>query len=502
MKTLKLLAIFFAIPIICFFSLGSALDDQQRVWNAEVHKRVTTERAQEFELPGLCESAPASNVDVSPICDPFRNTLAFRTFSAALGLATLLFVGIVFLAGVASASNRQVLLRAFRPGLVVTNIVVAVLLIAQAMLLSGTIFYAASNGRADDNFVFYSILFGLAAAAGAFFALKPLFRSRKAQAVVIGHSLNPTDCPALWGFVKDLAQRTGSDAPHNLVVGLTPEFFVTEAEVQCIDAKVTGRTMYLSLPVCRILTVEELSAIVAHELGHFKGEDTAFSLHFYPIYKGAVDSVNGVAQTAGHIVRYANYIPIWGFQLVGWIASLTLYPSVYMLAFFLDAFAKAENKISRDRELAADAVAAQTAGAVQISTALVKVVAFTGVWHNVMSWMSNSLAAGHVEIEGKHYDPREFFANLSEMYASVVLHGAPHADLSELDTITIPHPTDSHPPLSVRLSALGLRLADITEQAVQVAPTNASHELIDNWQHLEAQLSSVAQKNYRPAITK
>lgn len=62
-----------------------------------------------------------------------------------------------------------------------------------------------------------------------------------------------------------------------LVVGLTPTFFVTEADVHCIGGTVTGRTMYLSVPLCRILTVEELSAVIAHELGHFRGEDTVCS---------------------------------------------------------------------------------------------------------------------------------------------------------------------------------------------------------------------------------
>jgi Zn-dependent protease with chaperone function len=42
--------------------------------------------------------------------------------------------------------------------------------------------------------------------------------------------------------------------------------------------------------------VQELSAVIVHELGHFKGADTAFSLHFYSIYRGTFDSLQGVSE--------------------------------------------------------------------------------------------------------------------------------------------------------------------------------------------------------------
>ena len=205
----------------------------------------------------------------------------------------------------------------------------------QAVLVSSTFFYAAYRnepGKKDDA-IFYSCLFGAAAAAGVFFTLKPLFKKHTAQATVVGKSVTVADSPMLWTFVKNLAGRTQSDVPRNLVVGLTPEFFVTEAEVQCIDGKLEGRTMYLSAPLCRIM--RELEAVIAHELGHFQGEDTAFTLHFYPIYRGAIDSLNGVSEVATSINKVTAYIPIAAFKILGLIGSLSLFPTVYMLAFFL-----------------------------------------------------------------------------------------------------------------------------------------------------------------------
>ena len=398
------------------------------------------------------------------------------------------------LAGLVSKAKRHVLLRVFRPGLVISNIVVAVLLILQAVLLSGAYLYGVNNAQMDGNFYFYASFFGLAALAGVFFTIKPLFETaRRSQASVVGRSLNASEYPKLWQFVKHLAEKIGSDSPHNLVVGLTPAFFVTEEDVYCMGGKVTGRTMYLSVPLCRILTVEELSAVIAHELGHFKGADTAFSLHFYPIYRGALDSLHGVSRTATQITKYGQYIPIAGIRILALLGSLTLYPSLYMIGFFLECFAGAEKRISREREIAADAVAAETAGTANIATALTKLVAFTGMWDQVTSAMRDGLMAGYMNIGGERYDARQFFANASEVYAFTVAQCAEPTLLDGLDAKAIPHPTDSHPPLSIRLAALGKNLIDIRSDALNLSPHPSSNEVIDRCEELEVQLSTVEQ---------
>jgi len=406
----------------------------------------------------------------------------------------ILFAGLVMLAGLLSKANRHVLLRVFRPGLVLCNLVVAVLLILQAVLLSGTVLYKGYDGVKSEDFAFYAVLIWLASLAGVFFTIKPLFGAvRRAEATVVGHSLKVSEYPTLWQFVRRIAVQTGSDSPQNLIVGLTPAFFVTEGDVHCMDGTITGRTMYLSVPLCHLLTVEELSAVIAHELGHFRGADTVFSLRFYPIYRGAIDSLQGVSKVANKITKYGGVVPHAGVRILAWLGSLTLLPSIYMLAFFLECFAGAENRISREREIAADAVAAETAGAANIATALVKIVAFTGVWDHIISAMRDGLMAGYLDIDGQRYDAQQFFANVSEVYAATVAQFAGSNALDGLDAKTIPHPTDSHPPLSIRLAALGVALCDIRSDALKLSPKQSSNEMIDNWQNLEGQLSMVEQ---------
>jgi Zn-dependent protease with chaperone function len=493
-KKIKLVGIFLAVPVACFFALGSALSDQESAWIRELQKKLSPDRTRELGLPIACYNAVLrQSFDLTPVCSPYENTKTLRLLAILTAASTIFLAGLIMVAGVVSKSNRNVLVRVFRPGFVLSNIVVAALLLLQAVLLSGTYLYAVNNGNVDGDFYFYGALFGLAALAGTFFTLKPLFRKWKIQAMVVGRSLKRSEYPRLWMFVDALVEATGSDHPQNVVVGLTPEFFVTEANVLSLDGTLSGRTMYLSAPLCRILTTEELSAVIAHELGHFKGADTAFTLRFYPIYKGATDSLQGVAETAIRIARSTSYIPLAAFRIIGWIGSLSLYPSLYMMGFFLECFAGAEKSVSREREIAADAVAAETAGTLSIATALVKIVGFTSVWDQVVSGMKDGLLAGYLNIDGERYDARQFFANVSEVFALTVAAQAQPNALDGLDEKTIPHPTDSHPPLSIRLAALGKQLSEIRSDALNLPPHPSSNEIIDNCEELEVQLSNVEQ---------
>ncbi len=494
MKYVKLAAIFLAIPVICYFVLRSAMSDMDVAWGHALKKNnISPDRIPALAV--VCQNfSTVTELKLASICTPYTDAELFRNVAIFTAVGTVSFSLLVMVAGFVCKANRHLLLRLFRPGFVVSNLVVATLLIVQAVLISETIRCSSWNSADTADVYFYFVLFGLIALVGVFLTVKPLFRTaRKAQSTVIGQVLSVSDYPALWQFVGDLAQTVGSDLPHNLVVGLTPAFFVTEADVHCIGGTVTGRTMYLSVPLCRILTVEELSAVIAHELGHFRGEDTAFSLRFYPIYRGAVESLNGVSEAVTQINDFTRYIPINAIKLIGIMGSLTLLPSVFMISYFLECFSGAESAVSRDREIAADAVAAKTSGSANIATALVKLHAYTGMWDQLSVVMRDGLSVGHVNVGDERYDAPQFFSNVSELYAMTVAQCAEPRSLDGLDAKTIPHPTDSHPPLSIRLDALGQSLFAIRSGALNVSPNPSAHEVIDNCDDLEGRLSLIEQ---------
>ena len=215
---------------------------------------------------------------------------------------------------------------------------------------------------------------------------------RKAEAHVVGVHLPPEVVPRLWERVRSIARRLGALEPEHIVVGLDPNFFVTEANVKCLDKELTGRTLFCSLLLSRILTIAELDSIIGHELGHFKGADTTFSEKFYPIYRGTASALQAVAAAAQ-----------------GGANQLALLPAIAVLSYFMETFAVSERRISRARELAADAEGATVASFLRTAAcALVKVHAFAPQWGLLHERILQGLKA------------RSFFLNLSALYAEGV----------------------------------------------------------------------------------
>ena len=73
-------------------------------------------------------------------------------------------------------------------------------------------------------------------------------------------SLDLDQGAALRDFLKELTSKVGHIMPDNVVLGLTPNFLVTPADVTCLDGLLTGRTLYISLPLSRILTRSEMAS--------------------------------------------------------------------------------------------------------------------------------------------------------------------------------------------------------------------------------------------------
>jgi Zn-dependent protease with chaperone function len=221
-----------------------------------------------------------------------------------------------------------------------------------------------------------------------------------------------------------------------------------------------GRTLFCSLPLARILETDELLAIVGHELGHFRGEDTMFSKRFYPIYRG-------------------TWASLFELSVAGRAAFLgvSLWPAIAVFSFFLERFALAENAHSRERELLADAAGASVTSASCMGTALVKLHAFAAIWSGVRDAAVSTMRNGRM------------FVNTSDIFAMAV---ASHAKPSSFEGIAdrhTSHPTDSHPTLAVRLAALGVTVDEVAEAAMRIAPAAPASALVDDYNRYERMLS-------------
>ncbi|HEV2122658.1 MAG TPA: M48 family metallopeptidase [Chloroflexota bacterium] len=379
---------------------------------------------------------------------------------AAAGGALALGLGLVvaiWLAGLIARTNRVVLVLVFAPLLILTNVALVPLI-----AING----AVATFAVGALFPIAGVLMGIGAVFGVVAMLGRALSfpfARTPTLPVRGVPITADEQPRVWAFVQDLAASMHATPPQQIVVGLEPNFFVTHARVAHLDGEVRGRTLFLSLSFCRILSAEELKAIVAHELGHFQGWDTRFSEVFYPVYRGAVESLVSLRS-----------------EMSEGISGLPLYPAYSVLQFFLDSFAEAEARLQRTRELAADRCSVAATDAQTMASALVKVHGFHRYWRRAIVVLRDNIASAKKDL------------NVSRDFAEAA---AEHKDSwwmrHDLDQEEPPHPTDSHPPLSRRLQAVSLTIQDVSQRAFTVSPATPALDLFQEAEALERRLTLV-----------
>lgn len=262
--------------------------------------------------------------------------------------------------------------------------------------------------------------------------LRVTLRRQDAEPIqIIGQTLSPAQAPQLWSFVQDIARRTEARVPDTVVVGLNEGFFVTEHAVQLANGQRVpeGRVLYLPLPYMSFMERPEVSAVVAHELGHFTGEDTRYGLQFSPIYRSLLNSILAVTN------EHAD-------DDDGWRAWITAPASLYG-KWFLHSFDEAVHHWSRERELAADAFSSRIAGTAPAALALLRSAVLQEFVDEALA--HNQQAPPHLR-EGV----------LSRVRRQVAEHGLgdPRNHLDDQQS----HPLDTHPTLKQRLDALGVAI--------------------------------------------
>jgi Zn-dependent protease with chaperone function len=411
----------------------------------------------------VCAGGPGEK-DLEDVCGTYRHIRWIRKASTAAILLGLFMVVTPWAAGFTARSNRRVLLYFFKPGIYGTLVLTAVLIVLNAAILIASAYYLMAIFP-DPAFQWTLLFPALGGVYGAWIMVRSLASlPRRASVTVLGLPVSPDEQPGLWAHVRWLAEKTGAAVPDHIVIGLEPGFFVTEVDAHCIGGELKGRTMFVSLPMSRMLTLPEFSAVICHELGHFKGLDTRFSRSFYPVYRG----------TGEALTRLADFAEEGQSTLV----SFAVLPGLAALDHFYASFAEAENAISRERELAADAMAAETSGRVATASALVKLHAYEPLWDSFVARSRRFLK------EGRNYAVRQ---------SVTFVDGVAAADLSkllkDLPKTRTAHPTDSHPPLGARLDALGVDLAEVAETARAIKPADAAALLLDEIDKLDEALS-------------
>ena len=243
---------------------------------------------------------------------------------------------------------------------------------------------------------------------------------------VFGRQVTPSAAPGLWQIIAGLAAGQDALMPDQVVVGLHDGFFVTSSGIRLCpdDVPLQGRTLYLSAPDLALLDRDEVAAVIAHELAHFSGEDTAYTQRFLPVYAGIERSLWAIRQGSA-AAR----------------GSVLLRPAESLGLHVMATFDAAVKHWSRLRELAADQASSLPAGPRAAASALIRTGLIAGVADAVLS----------DAIQHPQAAPPNLVAAIVQR-ATATGPGDPGAQL----TNTQPHPTDSHPANARRIEALGV----------------------------------------------
>ncbi|MEY1422651.1 M48 family metallopeptidase [Morganella morganii] len=361
----------------------------------------------------------------------------------ATGILSLLFgAGAIYLcisSGRAARRSRDTLLNVFARcrkmlpfiltgQMTLVGLSIICVMAYEALWFAGN-FVLSGGGAKIMIFILISILLII------WYIIKGLFKLRKSFAMfrsepsdVTGHAVSREEAPGLWQWVDDIAAKVGTSSPDHIVVGMTECFYVTSHSISLNENQlIEGKTLYFPLLYSALLNREEASAVIGHELGHFTGEDTTYSLNFAPIYAGMSHSISLVAS-----------------EVQDYYSKVIMSPSVYLGIFFLEQFDFAVSHWSRIRELEADKAGASVSSPAAVASSLLRISAVS----EVISETLGELYEGTLKTDDL----------LPVVMARLRERGMPEAGqfLNEATS----HPSDTHPQTRTRIEALSQDISD------------------------------------------
>ncbi len=267
-----------------------------------------------------------------------------------------------------------------------------------------------------------------AGAAGVFSVVRAVIESRKGASVrVPALRVSRSHAAGIWDLISKISRGLKTPMPKNLILELGTDVFVVDGVVHTYDFSLTGRTLCISAPLLRVLKVAEFEAVLSHEMAHFTGDDTLYSHYFYPVYRGSARAVSALHAEASESA---------------WKLFILFVPMA-LVAGFCRLFTHIEKKISRTRELRADAIAAETSGPETMVQALTKLHAYGSLWQVTDAWMVSWLKESNA------------FTNISSFFVEYFRRDVPSLARSLQATAELTHPLNSHPSLLQRVQALG-----------------------------------------------
>jgi Zn-dependent protease with chaperone function len=199
-----------------------------------------------------------------------------------------------------------------------------------------------------------------------FLALLPLRFRRKPPGVRLTREAEP----AIWKLIDEIARATNQR---------TPDHLYTIAEVNAYAGRMPGANfLILGLPLVAVLRTSELSAVIAHEFGHYRANDAAWAVQIYRC-RHAIDNVIKRFRELEEMVPARCH---WMMFRAGVRVASLPFRTYNMI------FQRALRSVIEAQEHAADQIASDVAGPWAVRNAIRVVerasTAFDGYWQKVV----------------------------------------------------------------------------------------------------------------------
>jgi len=460
---------FLIIPVIGFFSASYVIN----MLEADIsYSLVEMCAMNETQLRRIFANPSAIQDGCNQIIEPVLLLYKASIISIIVSIAILL---VFKLSSSYCGTDRDKNALIFPKLIPLTVLIIAAQILVQGISLAYLSFLIPNEILGGIYFPVISFGIGIGAAIGFFQVASSLITLfKKPEQIERAKEINREAYPSLWSHVEAIAEKIEAKKPDNIVIGLQPTFYATTANVKLIEKEeaLTGETLFLSLPLMKLFTREEFDAVVGHELGHFKANDTNYTTKFAPVYMNLGQSLINLSNTSGSITALAKL------------------PAIYVLSAMYEAFETNIAAISRIREFEADKVGCEASSKEGLVYSLAKVVTYSKLWNQTILDNVKRLNNGKIT------------ANLSEVFRESSTYNIGRKDIDEIIKEVLPsivqHPTDSHPPLADRYENIGFDVNLITREKI-VHQGNAVEKLIDNAQSLEEELT-MAEHNFEVAV--
>ena len=418
----------FLIPAVTYVFAGHVQHDQDARFVAGIGQRIDAEKgmapAEKQARKDYYRSNPPSTICGSAdpeardyreaLCERFSDVWQFDMARKAAFwtlVASAVLMAAVLGLGALAFADRTLQYTSFVTGWRLTTVASAAALLVQGAMAVWLSFWVTA-------FFFHKyspklVLFvGFVVLAGVLVAVRGIFKRVQSSNQAVGELVSEDDAPQLWKRIRHMAQRLKTDPPRHIVAGIDANFFVTEAPLTVGRQTLTGRTLFVSLPLLRILDQAEADAVFGHELAHLRGGDTRSSARLGP-----------------KLVQYDHYRHAMRTGGLTAMASplLDLYRTIFEIALARD---------SREREFKADRAAARLTSPAAIAQSLVKIAAYAQYRYKI-----------EAELFGRNERHDDSTLGIARFVAQGLAPYAASGDfLDAMKTANVPHPFDSHPP--------------------------------------------------------